>query len=488
MSQTNSPAAAVLASAGAAASEAAIARQIVSNMDNLDKSIAKIRDEFGAAIKRIEKAEGFGVTLDGVVKEFERQKAAFEIISRQIQTQRGGMWFPGIEDTGKNFSLVRALVSTRTGDWSKAGYEREIMEAASKAAQSSDVGWRGGALIPDQVIAPMITAILVRSVFVSLNAQATGQTRVSVIRGITAKHTKISKYDGGCLSYWMGEEDDYTESMVKVGDIDMLLKKLGTLVKITREMRDASDVTGFENFVRQDMINAMQAKLDWTIAYGSGTNNMPRGIMKNPDVTQFSTRGRFVAKANALTVSGVDGGVAAVSAIPSAANNQGAEFDYDAADEMMGALEDRNIEVDSSFSFISHPRLFRRLKRLKVANYSGQSDLLAYLSGQPRITDDQLRAIIGDFGKSTRIPVANLPGKSLGWSTNSAESKFGDVIAGNFSDVVLGMGGGIDIDDDQGRGLGFKSDHIFIKFRLHADVGYRRPESLVVTADARMQD
>ena len=101
------------------------------------------------------------------------------------------------------------------------------------------------------------------------------------------------------------------------------------------------------------------------------------------------------------------------------------------------------------------------------------------------ISDERLAEVIGPYVTSTQVESARKPGKNLGWiDDGDAGSTFGNVFYGNWNEVLLGRWGGIEIDDDAGRGKGFTRDHIYLKMRMYVDVGLRHDQAIVVCDDA----
>lgn len=444
--------------------EQQVAKQLLQNMEALNKSVATLTDDLESLKKS---SEGWkGLDVGETIKEFEKQRAWFEQVKKTIQKSRHGMHFSGIEDCADDFSLIKAMCAIRTGDWGGAGFEKEVLdEAREKASQSVEIGDRGGFFVPEQVIPEIIPAVYANSALISLDDD--GTTLCSVIDGMTTETAKIAKFSGGVLSYWVGEEENITESMASVGDVDIRLKKLAALVRLTDAMRRFASF-GFEQLLRRDMVKSLALKLDWTILYGTGTDNMPRGIFNNPDVAQFSAESGKV-----ITADPADAG--------------GGELDFDHLDEMIGHNEDNNYGTTPNSAFVGAPRYFRRVKQTKIAHYSGQSTERAYLMGLPRIPDSALEEVIGRFVKTTQVATANVPGKSWGHPTTTTDQFYGDVAYGNWDDVVVARAVALDIEDDRGFHK-FPSDHWYLKAKIYVDVGYRRPESIVACADAKMRD
>ena len=412
-----------------------------------------------------------GANTAKVLEELERMKAGQEQLARQIRNSRKGLYVSGIED--EDFSLLKAMCAVKSGDWSNAGKEKEMMDQWRSKASAQAIGEdsRGGYFVADQVIADVIAAIYTRSVFVSLGGE--GETRVSVLDGLTGANVKIPKFDGGLIAYWIGEEDAYVDSMATVGDVTMNPKKMGVLVRITDSMRKFQSF-GFENLLRRDMERAAAKKLDWTILYGTGGDNTPRGLTHSEGIKIYSAQSK---------TSGVLG-TTALSSFQ--ADWAGAELDFDGLDNMFLALEEDDIVLDASAALISSPRYFKRLKQLKILNFSGQTTGQPYLLGMPTLSDSKLTEALGmDFDKSTQIPSNLKPGASVNAPTTSSNSKFTDVVTGNLEEIVLGRWFGIEIEDDAGRGKGFTSDHIYMKLRLYADLGYRQQRALILCPDAQ---
>jgi hypothetical protein len=101
--------------------------------------------------------------------------------------------------------------------------------------------------------------------------------------------------------------------------------------------------------------------------------------------------------------------------------------------------------------------------------------------------DSALRALIGDYGKTTKIPTTNLPGASIGGTTDSTTEKYGDVFSGNWSEFLFGRWGGIEIEDDKGIGTGFTTDETYVKMRMYAGTANRRESAFTLCPDAKMR-
>lgn len=463
--------------------EKEVAQQILKNLDGMQTSVAQIVEEVKGLKGKVDGLENLDIKT--VIEEFEKLRASHESVIKSIRSSHSGLHISGLGEEKQQFSLLRAMIAIKTNNWDNAGFEKEVMDQAREqlAAKSSHVigiDSQGGFFVPDQVIPEIITAIYARSVLVSLAGD--GQTRVSILDGLFGMPVKIPKFRSGMIAYFIGEEDDYVESAVKVGNVTMTPKKLGILARITNEMQRFSGF-GFETLLRNDFIRAAAKKIDWTILYGTGTSNMPRGVFNMINAANLAQEDRnehpsvqvFDAENSSLWAGGA------------VTNSQGGELDFDDLMEMQGALEDISIDLDSSFATVGPARYFRRLKQLKILNFSGQTESQPYLVGIPMLTDAKLRDLIGDYGKHTQMVSSGLPGSSLGWTTKSTDEKYGDVAMGNWGEVLFGRWSGIEIEDDAGKGKYFINDETLIKLRMYCDVGIRHEQSIVVCSDAQMK-
>jgi hypothetical protein len=226
---------------------------------------------------------------------------------------------------------------------------------------------------------------------------------------------------------------------------------------------------GFETLMRNDMVRAAAALIDWTIVFGTGTTNMPRGVIN----------AEFVKRYYAETHSDV----------APAGNAVGGELTPNDLDNMRGVVTDQNIPINSSWAWVSHPRYFRRLKQTPLTYFSGQTTGGGYLFGGPLLTDDALRNVIGDYAQLTFFGTKQNAGQDFGATpATPSDKKYGAVIGANWSEVLFGRWGGLEMAEDGGVGKGFPTDESYIKMRMYADTAFRVPEAIVVADDVKMRD
>lgn len=427
-----------------------------------------------------------GLDIKKTVEEFEKLKASHERVVEAVRRNRRGGYVSGLEDEGRNFSLIRAMLAVQSGNWKGAEFEKEVLDQyrekmlSLKASHVVGDDELGGFFVPDQIIPDIIGAIYTRSQFISLDGDD-GTTRVTLLDNLIGGNVKIPKFEGGLIAYWIGEEDDYVESVTKVGDIKLTPKKLGVLIRLTQEMRNMAGY-GFENLIRNDMIRAASKKIDHAIPFGRGGDNMPLGIFNTNGIKIYS------AQSGKFGVLGID----ALSGAQYQADWDGAEIDYDDLDEMKLVLEEDDIVEDGTTWWMSSPRMWSRMKRLRMSHGNATpdaADIKPYLLGAPMLTDQRLADLIGPFFKQNQFATTNEPGETIGAPISGVASALhGDLAYGNLGEVIFGRWSGIQIEDDSGRGKGFISDHIYVKLRLWCDVQVRQPRAIILCPDARARD
>lgn len=136
----------------------------------------------------------------------------------------------------------------------------------------------GGFLLQEQYSQDIIPLLLSKTAVMELGAR-----RIPMPKG----NLNLPKLTGGATSYYQGEAQNATASQQTLGNIKMSSKKLVTLVPISNDLiRDASLAS--DRMVRDDMVNQMKLKIDYTAMYGDGTAYTPMGIKKSITTANIS--------------------------------------------------------------------------------------------------------------------------------------------------------------------------------------------------------
>jgi HK97 family phage major capsid protein/HK97 family phage prohead protease len=192
----------------------------------------------------------------------------------------------------RQFSFIRAIRASATGDWREAGYEREVSDEIARQsgrtpkgffAPASAWGQRnlivgadadGGYLKPtDHYGNEFIAALRGRLVTAGLGARI-----LSGLRG----DISIPKLSAGVAAAFVGEGSAVAEVNQTFAAVTLAPKTLGAFTDISRKLMAQSDPSA-EAIVRDDLLNAVAAKLEDVTIEGSGSNE-PTGITQTSGI------------------------------------------------------------------------------------------------------------------------------------------------------------------------------------------------------------
>lgn len=302
-------------------------------------------------------------------------------------------------DEARKFSVFRAiraqLPNATNADREAAAFEFECSEAAQKAYGRS----AQGILVPTDVLnqrafelgagagsgGTLLGTDHRGDMFIDLLRNRTTIMQLGHIMGGLVGNVEIPKATGGATAYWVGEGENVAGSNPTTGQRELSPKTVGALVDITRSLLQQSSPDA-ENIVWNDINKALALKIDKAGYYGTGTGKQPLGL-KN---------------------------ISGINAIPFAADNPSfAEFV-----EMESQIAADNAEVN---------------RMAYVLN--------ALMRGHCKTATK--------FGTSTETTIWE-PGNTVnGYRTEvTNQIENGDVFFGNFSDLIIGLWGGLDITVD----------------------------------------
>lgn len=198
----------------------------------------------------------------------------------------------------RNYSLVRAVAAIVSGDWSKAGLEREIAQEESRitgraargllvpvsalATRTMNTGtnYTGGALVPTQQIG-FIEMLRPFARVLELGA--------TVLPGLVGS-VELPKQTTSATAEWLAEDDAIAGSDLGFDTILMNPKTVGSMTTWTRRMMLQS-VPGIEDIARRDLASIIGLAIDRAALHGIGSNNQPTGIYAASNVNAIAMGG-----------------------------------------------------------------------------------------------------------------------------------------------------------------------------------------------------
>lgn len=202
------------------------------------------------------------------------------------------------------YSMVRAMHAAHTGDWSKAGFERECSRAISdkrgiiprqsgaffvpmevQARNKRDMtvaGVSGSQYLVGTDNQPGSFIDLLRNEAVSL---AMGATRLTGLVG----NITIPRMTAAGTAYWLADEStQITESQPTIGQLSLSPKDVAALTQISHKLMSQS-TPDVEQMIMNDLAAVLGLAIDVAVLRGSGSNGQPHGIVGTSGLGSFDT-------------------------------------------------------------------------------------------------------------------------------------------------------------------------------------------------------
>jgi HK97 family phage major capsid protein len=188
----------------------------------------------------------------------------------------------------RQYSFIRAINASISGDWSKAGLEAE----ASKAAQAKGTEMRGSFLVPHDVLVAesrdltigtgtgdqLVATNLMAGSFIDLlrNRMVVKQAGARIMAGLVGD-VAIPKRSTGTTAYWVDEDGEPTESATAFTQVSLSPKTIGAYEDLSRKLLLQSTPDA-EMLVRDDIAQTLALGIDLACLHGTGLNDQPTGI------------------------------------------------------------------------------------------------------------------------------------------------------------------------------------------------------------------
>lgn len=190
----------------------------------------------------------------------------------------------------RQFSVLRALNALANPSdkqaWEAAAFEREVSEAAAKAAGKS----ARGIFVPGEVLrrdlnagtatagGNVVATDLLAASFIDLLRSRSIVTRAgaTVMNGLVG-NVAIPKQTGAATAYWVAESGAPTESQQTIGQVTMTPRTVGAFTDFSRRLILQSSID-VEQMVRRDLAAVIALAIDTAALYGTAADNQPRGL------------------------------------------------------------------------------------------------------------------------------------------------------------------------------------------------------------------
>lgn len=195
------------------------------------------------------------------------------------------------------FSLVRAVAAAASGDWTRAGYEREVsQELAHRAGRDprglfvpfsalttrtlTTGGGSGGPLVPTEHH-ELIDILRPAAKVVEM-----GATVMSGLQG----NVEMPKQSASATGAWIAEDDALSPSDLGFTTVSLNPKTVGSMTQWSRRMLLQS-VPQIEDVARRDLAAVIGRAIDQAALHGTGNANQPSGLYVASDVNSVAMGG-----------------------------------------------------------------------------------------------------------------------------------------------------------------------------------------------------
>jgi HK97 family phage major capsid protein/HK97 family phage prohead protease len=345
----------------------------------------------------------------------------------------------------KRYSVMRAINAlANPGDASvqrAAAFERECSEAAA-AKQGKQAR---GFMVPYEVQArdlvqgtPTAGGNLVQTDLLSgsfidalRNAMVLSGLGVRMLTGLQGQ-IAIPKLTGAATAYWVAENTAPTESQQTIGQVTMSPKTVGAFTDISRRLINQSSID-VESMVQNDIATVLGLAIQQAAINGSGASNQPSGLLT-------------------LVTPGVLGGT----------NGLAPTWAHQVALETAVAVANADV---SNMAYLTNAKVRGKLKSTEKA--TGTTGNFIWSEGTTPINGYQAAI--------TNAVPSNLVKGSSGAVCSA-------IIFGNFSDLLIGMWGGLDLMVDPYTGS--TAGTVRVVALQDVDVAVRNVESFATMVDA----
>lgn len=180
------------------------------------------------------------------------------------------------------FEASRAAADKRGKDSDKFVIPSDVLTRALNTSKTGTAaGDTGGYGIANTLMAESFIDIL--------RNRATIMQLGTVMGGLQG-NIDIPKQVAAAQGYWLGEDNDATESTLDLGQINLTAKTVAAFSEITRRLMVQSSLD-VEALVRADLAKALALTMDKAGYYGTGSDHQPLGIANHTGINAVAFAG-----------------------------------------------------------------------------------------------------------------------------------------------------------------------------------------------------
>jgi HK97 family phage major capsid protein/HK97 family phage prohead protease len=356
----------------------------------------------------------------------------------------------------REYSLVRAINASISGNWKEAGLEREIsaeIERQSGKATSGffmphnlemrapyavGSGTTGGNLVATNLLSGSFIDVLRNNALI----MGLGPTMLTGLVG----NVSLPRATAATQTYWVTEASSITEAEATFDNVTLSPKQIGARSQYSR-LALQQTTPDIEMVVRNDLARVMALGIDLAAINGSGSSGQPTGILNTSGIgsVAMGTNGAAFTDSASGSTSGLDQLIAL-------------EAKLDTANALNGTL-----------SYLTNAKVVAALKKLKTA----YGEYL-WTAADGVTTNGTPGAINGyNVARSNQVPSNLTKGSGTGLS---------GLIFGDFSSLLIGMWGALEVLPNP-YGSGYNAGSVDIRAMQTCDIAVKHAQSFAAITD-----
>jgi HK97 family phage major capsid protein len=225
-----------------------------------------------------------------------------ELIEALGETKLIDSWPHEYRSEPREFSLTRLIHAEVTGDYSNAGYEREMAQEARR----NYAGKAKGLVVPSDALLSRASMLTSGTAAGAVGTTLLGSAYIDALRPASAvmaagatmfpglgANVSIPKNTGDLSAAWVAEGGTIAESDIDVTTVDMVPRMVAGRASFTRHLL-ATSTPAIDDLVKRSLLAQITNAIDKAALEGSGTAPTPRGVLNTSGVAAFTTTGTGV--------------------------------------------------------------------------------------------------------------------------------------------------------------------------------------------------
>lgn len=282
-----------------------------------------------------------------------------------------------------------------------AGVVRSLLQLVSRSSAATQAYFRDLMAGTPTAGGNVVATELLGSSFIDLlrNSMILDRLGVTVLNDLSG-NIAIPSQTGAATSYWVAEGGAPTETQQTIGQVPLTPKTIGAFTDFTRRLLLQASIA-VELFVRMDLARVLALGLQDGAFNGTGASNQPTGL----------------------------GNIAGIGSVAMGTN--GGAPTYDMAVDLETAVSNANADI-GNLAYVTNSKVRGKLRKTQV--FTGTNGAPVWTSGRER----GIGEVLGYDAYVTNTVPSNL-------TKGSASGICSAAFFGNWSDLVMGLWGGVDL-------------------------------------------